>query len=87
MFLFIIGSVAAVLTMFAFVPQIIKVVKTKSAKDVSPITLLQLLLGVTLWAIYGIFRRDIIIIVANLVTFTSMIILLSLYYNYGRRKE
>lgn len=77
---------AAVLTMFAFIPQIVKVLKTKSAKDVSVITLLQLSLGVSLWIVYGIHLKDAIIITANSITLTTLILLLSLYFNYGRIK-
>ena len=80
------GICAAVLTMFSFIPQIIKVWKNKCAKDVSLITLYQFSLGVSLWTIYGIMRRDIIIIVANVITLTTLLMLIYLYFNFGRRK-
>jgi MtN3 and saliva related transmembrane protein len=80
----IIGSTAAGLTMFSFIPQIIKVLKTRSAKDVSLLTLLQLSAGVSLWIVYGIHLKDTIIITANGVTLTTLIILLILYFSYGR---
>ena len=83
----IIGLVAATLTMFSFVPQIIKVIKTKSAHDVSIITLIQLSLGVTLWIIYGLYLRDFIIVFANSVTLITLLIILTLYHRYGRRKS
>jgi len=83
----IIGSSAAILTMFSFIPQIIKVIKTKSAKDVSLVTLFQLSLGVSLWIVYGIYLKDIIIITANSVTLITLIILLVLYFNYGRKNK
>lgn len=79
----IIGSGAALLTMSAFIPQIHKALKTRSVKDVSPITLFQLLAGVSLWVAYGIYRKDFIIIIANTVTLISLIILLYLYFSYG----
>lgn len=82
MFWKIIGSTAAVLTMFSFVPQIIKALKTKSVKDVSIITLFQLSIGVVLWILYGFHLKDLIIILANSITLTSLIILLYLYFNY-----
>lgn len=82
----IIGSSAAALTMFSFIPQIIKVLKTKSVKDVSLVTLLQLSLGVLLWIIYGIHLKDAIIITANSITLGTLITLLSLYFYYERRK-
>jgi len=81
----IIGSTAATLTMFSFIPQIIKVVRTKSAKDVSFITLLQLSVGVSLWMIYGIHLKDFIIITANGITLVTLIILISLYFSYVRK--
>jgi MtN3 and saliva related transmembrane protein len=83
----VIGSAAAVLTMFAFIPQIIKVLKTKSITDVSIVTLLQLALGVLLWIVYGIHIKDIIVITANVVTLLSLIILLLLYFYYRRIME
>lgn len=82
----VIGGSAAFLTMFAFVPQIFKAVKTRSVKDVSLFTLLQLALGVVLWILYGIHLKNAIIIVANGVTLLSMIILLFLYSYYRRTK-
>lgn len=79
-----IGVAAAVLTTFSFVPQIIKVYKHKSAKDVSLVTLIQLSSGVFLWVIYGLYRRDPIIIAANSVTLISLVTLLFLWCRYAR---
>lgn len=73
---------AATLTMFGFVPQIIKVLKTKSAHDVSVMTLLQFSIGVSLWAFYGIHLKDIVIIVANIITLITLIVLLLLYQRF-----
>jgi len=78
----VIGAIAATLTMFSFIPQIIKVLKTKSAKDVSIITILQLSLGVSLWIVYGIARGDPIIITANAVTLATLVVTLFLYFRY-----
>jgi len=75
------------LTMFGFVPQIVKILKTRAVKDVSLITLLQLSLGVSLWIAYGIYLKDLIIITANSITLVTLVILLYLYFNYGRRKQ
>jgi len=83
----IIGSLAAFLTMFSFIPQIAKTVKTKSAKDVSIITLLQLSSGVLLWITYGIYLKNAIIIIANGVTLVTLVALLFLYFNYGRARQ
>ncbi len=85
MALTILGSIAAALTMLSFIPQIAKSLKTKSVKDVSFFTLIQLSLGVTLWVIYGLFRKDPIIIFANLVTLLTLVILIAMYFVF--RKE
>lgn len=78
----IVGLSAAALTTFSFIPQVIKIARTKSAKDVSLATILQLALGVSLWLVYGIARRDLIIILANAVTLIILIILLEHYRRY-----
>ena len=80
----IIGAIAATLTMFAFLPQIAKSLRTRSVKDVSPIALFQLSTGVFLWIIYGIYRRDPIIITANTVSLVTLLVLIFLYFKYGR---
>lgn len=82
----VVGITAATLTMFSFIPQIIKVFKNKSAKDVSLVTLAQLSLGVSLWISYGVHLKDFIIITANSVTLATLIILLYFYFSYGRKK-
>lgn len=87
MFWSVIGTSAAVLTMLSFIPQIIKALKTKSVKDVSTVTLLQFSLGALLWIIYGIHLENAIIIMANIVTLISLIILLFLYMFFHRTKN
>ncbi|MFA4854534.1 MAG: SemiSWEET transporter [Candidatus Omnitrophota bacterium] len=84
MFWTIIGAAAATLTMFSFIPQIFRSLRTRSVKDVSPVTLFQLSAGVFLWMIYGISRKDPIIIVANFITLMTLSVLIFLYFKYGR---
>jgi len=79
----LIGGVAAILTMSAFIPQIIKTFRTKSSKDVSLFTLLQLSVGVSLWILYGLHLRDEIIIFANSVTLLTLLTAVFLYYKYN----
>ena len=77
---YVIGIAAALLTTFGFVPQIVKMHRTKSSKDVSLITLYQFGAGVVLWVLYGIHLGDMIIIVANAVTFITLSVAIVLYY-------
>jgi len=78
----LIGSGAALLTMFGFVPQIIKIQKTKSVEDVSLHMLLQFALGMLLWLLYGIHINDGILIVANAVSFASLAVAIGLFFRY-----
>jgi len=82
---YIVGILAAMLTTFGFVPQIIKMFKTKSAKDVSIATLFQFSLGVILWTLYGIHLGDVIIIVANAIAFVTLVVAIAFYYHYNRK--
>ena len=82
-----IGLAAAFLTMLSFVPQIIKTVKTKSVKDVSVGTISQLSLGVFLWILYGIHLKNFIIILANVVSLITMLVLLYFYFNYRKASQ
>jgi MtN3 and saliva related transmembrane protein len=77
-----VGSVAAILTMFGFLPQVLKMFKTHSVKDMSVLTILQTDIGVFLWIIYGIYKRDTILIIANFVSFIIVSTVLGLYIRY-----
>jgi len=79
---YIIGGLAAGITTFAFVPQIIKIVKTRSVKDVSLITLLLFGLGVSLWIAYGVHLKDPIIITANSISLTTVLIMVFLFFRH-----
>ncbi len=83
----IIGIIAALLTSFSFVPQVRKMWLLKSAKDVSHITMFQLLAGCSLWLIYGISLHDPVIIGANIIGVATLIIALILYYRYHVTEE
>lgn len=64
----IIGLIAAVLTTSAFIPQVYKVWKEKSVKDISLAMYTVLFIGIVLWLYYGIEIGSLSIISANAVT-------------------
>jgi MtN3 and saliva related transmembrane protein len=68
--------------MFSFVPQIQKILQTHSVKDVSLPMLIQFSLGVFLWALYGVHIEDNIVIFANVISLTILIIAMGLYFKY-----
>ena len=82
-----IGLSAAVVTTVSFLPQLVKAFRTKSVADFSLIMLIFLSVGLALWLLYGIFRKDLAIILANSVTLLFVIILQILKLRYNRRKS
>ena|GEM_PF-220406 len=64
----VIGIIAAVLTTGAFLPQVIKTLKTKKTEDLSLITFLMILFGTILWFIYGYSLGDKPLMFANGIT-------------------
>ena len=66
----IIGLIAAVCTTFAFIPQVMKVWKTKQTKDLSLRMYSIMFIGIILWLVYGIRIDSLSIIMANVVTAT-----------------
>ena len=79
------GYFAAILTTAAFLPQLVKTIKTKKADDVSLITLIMFICGVGAWIIYGYKISSLPILLANIITFIlNLFILISKIY-YGKK--
>ena len=81
------GYFAAILTTLAFLPQLIKTLKTKKAEDVSSVTLVMFICGVGFWIIYGYEISSSPILIANIITFIlNLFILISkIYYSKNIR--
>ena len=77
------GYFAAILTTVAFLPQLIKTLKTKKAEDVSLITLIMFICGVGSWIIYGCKISSFPIVIANVITFilNFFILISKIYYS------
>ena len=65
----IIGSLAAICTTVAFVPQVILVLKTKNTDSISFIMYSIFIAGVALWAVFGYMTLQWPVIIANIITF------------------
>jgi MtN3 and saliva related transmembrane protein len=81
----VIGVIAAAFTSFGFVPQVRKMWTRRSARDVSQITFIQMMLGYSLWLTYGVIRQDVIIVAANCVALTVLFIGVVLYYRFREK--
>lgn len=85
MFWFTIGSIAALLTSFGFVPQVIKMIRTRSVQDISLLGLCQFGIGVLLWVLYAIHIGDAIIIAANTVGLLIILTAIAVYFLYRNK--
>jgi MtN3 and saliva related transmembrane protein len=84
--IFLIGISATFFSMWSTVPQIRKAVNTKKTDDVSKWLIISLIIGLSLWMLYGIIKHDVVIAFANAIGVTLNIILLSLKIKYTRNK-
>ena len=76
------GLAAGLLTTIAYLPQVIKTWKSKSAQDLSWSMLIVLCIGIVLWLVYGFSVRDIPVIAANILTLLLVSIILVLKIRY-----
>jgi len=86
----LIGFIAAFCTTTAFVPQLARVVKLRSARDISLGTFLLFSTGVALWLVYGIYSGSRPVIASNAVTLLLSLSILYLKVKYdskGAKKE
>lgn len=80
----LIGSVAAVCTTIAFVPQLARVYRRKTARDISLVMFTVFSVGEVLWLVYGIFIHSLPVILANATTLALCLAILSLKLHYDR---
>jgi len=76
------GLVAGALTTLAYFPQVIKTWRSRSADGMSWSMLIILCVGISLWLVYGVYARDMPVILANLFTlmFSSAILAMKVCY-------
>ena len=72
----VVGLIAAALTTSALFPQLVKVWRTKSTKDVSAGMFTMTSAGVFMWFIYGVYINDFPIIMANFLAFVQAVLIL-----------
>ncbi len=80
-----IGLAAAVCTTVSFVPQLIRVWRLRSAREISTIMFSVFSLGTFLWLLYGIFLHALPIILANAVSLALSLAILALKLKFDRK--
>lgn len=72
----LIGYSAAALGVVAFLPQVIRSLKTRKTKDVSFASFSIVAATNFMWTAYGILRNDVPLMIANSIIFISVLIIL-----------
>ena len=83
----IIGTIAGILILSGWVPQILKGYKTKKLNDVSAYLMILIFAGAALWLIYGIALDDIYIMGVNLAAMVLTMIVLSMKLKYEKTTQ
>jgi len=82
----LVGVAAAVLTTSSFVPQIIKAYRSKTMDDVSRYLMILFATGTVLWMVYGLYKSDWVIVVANATATVFNAVLLYFKLSFKRKR-
>tara|TARA_R110002126_G_scaffold142037_3_gene287564 strand:+ start:22230 stop:22484 length:255 start_codon:yes stop_codon:yes gene_type:complete len=78
----VLGFCAAILTTISFLPQVIKIYKSKETKSISFAMYVVLSLGVLMWLVYGFHLKSMPMIIANAITLILTIYILFMKMKY-----
>ena len=78
----VMGFAAGTLTTSSFVPQVIKLARTKQTKDVSFWMYVIISIGIGLWLLYGIANGDLPVVMANIISLILVLSVLVLKVRY-----
>jgi MtN3 and saliva related transmembrane protein len=78
------GYIAAVLTTFSFVPQVMRVWRTRSVADISLGMYSMYTFGIAIWLIYGVLIMSWPVILSNLVTLIFAGCVLAMKIRFGQ---
>ena len=79
----LLGIVAGTLTTTSFIPQVWRIVQTRSARDISWGMCTVFAAGTASWLAWGIAQRAMPVILANSVTLVLAIAIMALKWRYG----
>jgi MtN3 and saliva related transmembrane protein len=71
----LLGILAGILTTLSYFPQVVKTWKTRSADDFSSAWIVALCAGLTLWVLYGIYIKDTIVVLFNMLGLIQLLVI------------
>ena len=80
------GYIGGIFTTFCYVPQIMRVFRLKSAKEISLLFTVLLLTGAVIWLLYGIFLHLVPVILWNALGVGIVSVLLFAKLKYSRQQ-
>ncbi len=78
-----IGLAAAFVTTFCWLPQAVRIIRTRDTRAISLSAYGAFALGIALWLIYGISLGDLPLILSNTVTLALQLTIVGLKLRYG----
>jgi len=83
----LLGFIAGTFTTLAFIPQVLKTYRTKSARDVSIMMFVLFSAGVLMWMAFGIVHGKMSIFITNLVVFCLSVFQIILKIRYDKNEK
>lgn len=81
------ASISGIIMGISGFPQVIKIYKRKSAKDIAPLTYIIGEIGTIIWILYGLELNMFSIVVPNIFgLFTTSLVLIE-YYSYTKKNK
>jgi MtN3 and saliva related transmembrane protein len=77
-YVIMLGLIAGAMTTGSTIPQILKIIQSKSSRDVSTMFFLFMSGGMLLWLVYGILRSDLVIVLWNSISLSLCLAILGL---------
>lgn len=78
------GYLGGTLIIISLLPQLVKIITTKSSKDIALETYLLLIIAQICWIYYGFAKNDIEVIVTNIVSLFLALFIIILGYKYKK---
>jgi MtN3 and saliva related transmembrane protein len=79
------GAIGGLIVVSSYIPQIVKLLRTKSSKDISALFVFSIMLGTLFLLVYSIHIKDMIFIIINAVAsvMAGVVLILTLMYKRG----
>lgn len=81
------GLIAGILTTTAYVPQVLRTWRLKTAGDISLLMISLTSSGIFLWFLYGLYIGSLSVTIANLITCILTLTVLVMKIRYGKNRD